>query len=357
MPLRYSGAFSMWVKWIVGVCAALVVATSAAAAQAQVRVDPGTVVVSSDRTDGTTWNHVVPAGADRYLIVALTVGAVALPVPAVTSLTCGGVPLKRLGSISHPSGLRVELWGLLDPPVGTQPIELRLAAEASTVAGSVAYLGVDPDAPTGPVATGEGNGPVASVTVVSVQGSEILDVYGSLTATPTAGQGQMTNWNQRNGLTGASSRRQGSSSVVMSWSHGAATQSWAQAAVSVRARSSPTWPEPGPGPESPPEPGSAPESPPEPPPTDAGAVDADITPPLRTPRRKPAGTPDAGSDARPQDGSGVDPSDGAAGLRRTQLDLGCACDLGGPERSAGGLSWLLLPVLAAALGRRPPARL
>jgi hypothetical protein len=139
-----------------------------------------------------------------------------MPVPAVTSLTCGGTALQQLGAISHPRGLRVELWGLLDPPEGTQPIELRLAAEAALVAGSVAFLGVDPIAPTGPVATGEGDGPVASVTVVSVQGSEILDVYGSLTATPTVGQGQMSNWNQRNLLTGASSRRQGSSSVVMS---------------------------------------------------------------------------------------------------------------------------------------------
>src|SRR5215213_8090419 len=169
---------------IAGLCAALVLAL-AGAAQAQVRVDPGTMVVSFDRTSGTTWNHLVPTGADRYLMVALTVGGLAAPAPAVMSLTCGGLPLQPLGSISHPSGLRVELWGLLDPPMGTQPIELRLAAEAAVVGGSVAFLGVDPDAPTGPVATGEGEGPVASVTVVSVQGSQILDVYGSLTATPT----------------------------------------------------------------------------------------------------------------------------------------------------------------------------
>jgi hypothetical protein len=218
-----------------------------------------------------------------------------MPVPAVTSLTCGGTALQQLGAISHPSGLRVELWGLLDPPEGTQPIELRLAAEAALVAGSVAFLGVDPIAPTGPVATGEGDGPVASVTVVSVQGSEILDAYGSLTATPTVGQGQMSNWNQRNLLTGASSRRQGSSSVVMSWSHGAVTQSWAQAAVSVRARTSPTWPEPG----------SAPESPPDPPAADAGAVamdaravDAEVTPPLPRRTRRVSRMPEAMSCSR-----------------------------------------------------------
>lgn len=347
MALKTSGALGMWVKWIAGVCAALVV-TSATAAQAQVRVDPGTMVVSSDRTDRTTWNHVVPAGADRYLIVALTVGAGAMPVPAVTSLTCGGAALQQLGAISHPSGLRVELWGLLDPPEGTQPIELRLAAEAALVAGSVAFLGVDPTAPTGPVATGEGDGPVASVTVVSVQGAEILDVYGSLTATPTAGQGQTSNWNQRNLLTGASSRRQGSNSVVMSWSHGAVTRSWAQAAVSVRARTSPTWPEPGSAPESPPDPPAADAGPVA---ADAGAVDADITPPLPDAAADTAGIPDAGSDVGSKDGSG-DPTDGAAGLRRTRLDLGCACDLGGPERSSGGMPWLLLPALAAVLARR-----
>jgi hypothetical protein len=354
MALKASGALGMWVKWIAGVCAALVV-TSAAAAQAQVRVDPGTMVVSSERTDRTTWNHVVPAGADRYLIVALTVGAGAMPVPAVTSLTCGGVALQQLGAISHPSGVRVELWGVLDPPEGTQAIELRLAAEAALVAGSVAFLGVDPTAPTGPVATGEGDGPVASVTVVSVQGSEILDVYGSLTATPTAGQGQMSNWNQRNLLTGASSRRQGSSSVVMSWSHGAVTQPWAQAAVSIRARTSPTWPEPGSAPESPPDPPAADAGAVAP---DAGAVDADITPlpDAAADAADAAGIPDAGSDVGPKDGSGIDPTDGAAGLRRTRLDLGCACELGGPERSAGGMPWVLLPALVAVLARRRPRR-
>jgi MYXO-CTERM domain-containing protein len=80
-------------------------------------------------------------------------------------------------------------------------------------------------------------------------------------------------------------------------------------------------------------------------------------PPLPDASAETAGTLEAGSDVRPQDGSGgaSDGSaglDGAAGLPRTQLNLGCACDVGGPARSAGGLTWLLLPVLAAALARR-----
>jgi hypothetical protein len=334
-------------------CAAL--AATAGGAQAQVRVDPATMVVSSDRTDRTTWNHQVPAGADRYLLVALTMGGVPAPVPAVTSLTCGGVALERLGWISHPSGLRVELWGLLEPPAGPQPIELRLASEAAVVAGSVAFLGVDPDSPTGPVATGEGNGPVASVTVVSVQGAQIVDVYGSLTAMPSAGSGQMINWNQRNTIAGASSSRSGSNTVVMSWSHGAVTHSWAQAAVSVRARSSPVWPEPGP----------APELPPDAPPVEAGGVDAGSLPPLPDASPESAVAVDAGGEVGAPDRPGVQPvdgsaspdggasPDGAAMLRRARLDLGCACDLGGDrDRAVGGLAWLLAAALAAFLGRR-----
>ena len=376
---RPSAAIGWMARGLSCLSALAVLGAAPPLAWAQVRQDPGAATSSVAAVDRTSWTHVVPAGVDRYLVVGLTIGGVA-PVPAVQSLTGNGVSLEILGSIAHSGGLRVELWGWQDPPVGPQLLELRLASAASIVAGSVSFADVDPNAPIGPVATGEGEGPVGSVTVVSVQGAQVLDVYGSLEDVPTVGQAQVVNWSERNNITGASSSRSGASSVTMSWSHGGTTRSWAQAAVSLHGRSSPAGPEPG-GVDA----GAAV--------TDAGVAtdslpaagaDADVDSlPAAGADADVDSLPAAGADANslPVDaGLDVDPSppdggstaadasgdtapgeqgDGArpdaARITRRQLDVGCACNL---ERSQGGGSAavLALVVLQALLHIRRRSR-
>jgi MYXO-CTERM domain-containing protein len=356
---RPSAAISWMARGPACLTALAVLSAAPPSVQARVRQDPGAAAVSVTAADATTWTHLVPDGVDRYLLVGLTVGGAA-PVPAVSSLTGNGVSLQPLGSIAHSSGLRVELWGWQDPPIGPQTLELRLAGAASFVAGSVSYADVDRFSPTGPVATGEGDGPVGSVTVVSVQGEQILDVYGSLEEMPTVGQSQTINWSERNTITGASSSRSGSNSVTMSWGHGGTTRSWAQVAVSVRGRSSPV----------PPEPGAVDAAGPA---VDAAGPVADAAGPVAD--ALPAAGADADPlpadarlvvDAPPPDGGSTEadaPGDTAPGAHgdaampdasrivRRQLNLGCACSV---ERSqdGGSAAALALVILQALLGSR-----
>jgi hypothetical protein len=327
------------------VCAAVVAGVSLPQAQAQLRRDPGVVAVSPPPADKAGWMHEVLPGSDRYLVVSLTVGRISSDLPNVVSVTFGGTPMRHLGGVAHRSGVSVEMWGLWDPPLGMHAVQVQLDDVAAVVAGSVSFSGADPAAPTGAVASATGMGPRASVTVISVQGAHILDVYGSLEASPVVGQGQTTNWNRRTSVAGASSSRMGASSVVMSWDHGGASQSWAQAAVSVRAKQQIQLP------------------------ADAGAPmpDSGVTPPDPPPdgaefstKRDgaladgPGGPADAGviEDSGPgETGDNVEPGL----LRRADLELGCACELGRASRGGVGGSfglWVLATVGAVSMRRR-----
>jgi hypothetical protein len=136
--------------------------------------------------------------------------------------------LTRLGS--RGSGTcRSELWGLVAPATGTQPVQVTFSGSPSAVAvGASSFTGVDPQDPTDPFAshTGGGNPPQSlSVSVAIQAGDYTVDVLCSTSSngapSPTVGSLQTQRWRRSTGiLTGVASTQPNVTS------DGRATMSW-----------------------------------------------------------------------------------------------------------------------------------
>jgi hypothetical protein len=348
-------------------CMAGVLAATTATAAAAVEREPGVVFVSSTPTDRSAWAHDVPAGTDRFVVVAVTIGQMLPDNPTVMSLQFAGRPMSFLGAANGLDRVRTELWGLVDPPVGSSGVELRLSASGAVVAGSVSFRGVDPSAPNRAVLTGLGTGTVASLNVPSAAGEYVLDVYAGLDAIPTVGTGQTVHWDERNAVVGASSGRAAApASTVMAWDHGGVARSWVMAAIVLR-------PRPPPPPDAaPPPPDVAPPPPdlatpidqaipsdtavappadgaPVPSPDAAAPVDAGVS---DAPMIRDAADDRAGDmrieqgDAR--DAAGSTDGEDQPGVRKIDAEVGCACDLGGrPDGARGSFALVAFALWAA----------
>jgi MYXO-CTERM domain-containing protein len=323
---------------VLEICALGATLAVAHPARAQVRQDPGVASVAASPSDRDSWNHPVGSGTDRYALVGVTLGPAAGELPTVATVSFAGRAMTFLGGISNGAVVRVELWGLSDPPTGMQPVELRVTRATALVAGSVSFSGVDPAAPASAVFTEIGTSPVASVSVTSAPGEMVIDVYGSPDANPVASSGRTPNWSDRSGVSGACSSRSGSTTVTMAWERSGGSSEWSLAAVSLRARSNSD--------------GGAP--------TDGGAPsDGGAASEAGVPDRVPADGSDGppSLDARPPEGGTADAAAGngdsqidpdATG-RRVEYQVGCSCRL---DPRPPGASPLALLALLALLARR-----
>ncbi|HEU4365568.1 MAG TPA: hypothetical protein VFT13_08910 [Candidatus Krumholzibacteria bacterium] len=192
-----------------------------------------------------TFPHPIGIGIDRALVVGVSTYNAN---KTVASLTYGGTPLTRVGFRDGGSGSddrRMELWMLVDPPIGTADVAITMSGGAKVVAGAASFFGVDALTPTGGFLSAEGNGSLASIVVPSVAGALVMDVLSvagdAATAGVGAGQSQMWNlWSQSNpgSVVGAASIEPGAAAVTMSWNL-ASTTYWVIGAVSLRPAPSP----------------------------------------------------------------------------------------------------------------------
>jgi hypothetical protein len=365
-----SGAARLLVACVAGAIAVL--GAQGAPAAAEVERDPGVVFVSSTPTDRSAWAHDVPAGLDRFVVVAVTIGQMVPDSPTVMSLQFAGRPMTFLGAATGITQVRTELWGLVDPPVGSSGVDLRLTGSGAVVAGSVSFRNVDPAGPTRPVVTGLGTGTVASVVVPSAAGEYVVDAYGGLDAVPTVGAGQSVHWDERNAVVGASSGRAGvPTSTVMAWDHGGVARAWVMTAIALKPRPPPP-PDAAPPPQdmaAPPADAAITSDGNVAPPADAGIVvpapDATTAPDVAavdssTPTvADAAGAADRPADARvmpgPDAGAAGDAASGDGGedpaVRKIVAEVGCACDVAARRKGPGAAYGLVALGLWAARRR------
>jgi hypothetical protein len=183
-----------------------------------------------------SWDHTVSDGSDKILVV--TTGLHSNSGAVVTGVTFNGSSLTRKAVLNFYYAEEVQLWYLLEPPVGTYRVEVSysrwhygLEARAST------YTGVNPYRPFSNVATGGGrNAGPAAITVPSGPGELVIDglAYqngGVIAADP----GQAERYNQRDAQNshGASEKAGASPSVTLSWAL-QNSDTWAMAAASLR---------------------------------------------------------------------------------------------------------------------------
>lgn len=102
-------------------------------------------------TSTTTWSHTVGAGSNRVLLVGVRARSFGGTI-AVSTLTYGGVPMtfhqSMNANLSGGSWFQIEVWKMVDPPVGTANVVL-IAASSYDDACAVAlsFTGVDQTTP------------------------------------------------------------------------------------------------------------------------------------------------------------------------------------------------------------------
>lgn len=187
-----------------------------------------------------TFAHTVGVGMDRVMIIGVSVFNAN---KTVTSLTYNGVALTRLGFLDGGTGSndrRMEMWRMINPPVGTANVSVTFSTSAKTVIGVASFFGVNTTTPNGAFVSNEANTNLATLNVPSATGELVIDcmaVQGNA-ATATVGAGQFQLWNdysRNNGgaVVGCASTEPGAATVNMSWSLSSADY-WVIGAVSLK---------------------------------------------------------------------------------------------------------------------------
>ncbi len=243
------------VRSAIGVVALLVVLPPAGlcggSAHAQLVIDNTTF----SSGDGTTlsYAHTVSPGDNRLLLVGVEVHA-HTNVESVkwgSGSSCGAVcdpahcqcGLTQVGTVTDgDNAVTVQLWKLVNPPVGTGDVAITVPSSHRMVSGATSFFGVDPHTPLGSAAkTSADTGGAAAVEVLSKSGGIVLDAvattFDEALAVAGAGQTQLyvatvsAGSGAAEGIAGGGSTAPGAPTVIMSWS--LSSPSWAIIAVPV----------------------------------------------------------------------------------------------------------------------------
>jgi hypothetical protein len=208
---------------------------------AQAAVDQSSSATAN--ASSLSWSQTVGKGANRLLVVGVSIRNANNP---VSSVTYAGNALTLLQARNNDDGsVRVEQWYLLAPPSGTANVTVNLGnGGGKVVGGAVSFSGVDPVAPfrrpvsTGSTGTGTTNPAIGDSSGASelVLSTVATDGDAANTLTATAGQTQM--WNRAYGtsggdVVGGASTAAGTAGLTMGWSKGKNSK-WALAAVAIK---------------------------------------------------------------------------------------------------------------------------
>ncbi|MBT8078127.1 MAG: sulfatase-like hydrolase/transferase [Gammaproteobacteria bacterium] len=179
---------------------------------------------SSSAANSSTysWTHTTGSGADRLLIVGVSLVSGS---NSVSNVTYGGTSLTQWATESSAFPVTAEMWYMIAPPAGAATVEVTLANSGFSAAGAASFDGVDQTAPLGTAVAANGSGAAASVNVASSAGNFVFDVlsWAAIDGTATAGTSQTEYFNDgvlvRNGgsIYASSSSEPGAADVEMSW--------------------------------------------------------------------------------------------------------------------------------------------
>jgi hypothetical protein len=199
--------------------------------------------VSSGVTAGSrlTISHTT-SGADRLMLAGVSMNNNNFE--TVSSITCNGVPLTYVNSQTQADDARVEIWKLVDPPVGTHDVVITFSAAVTryAVAGVATFTGVDQTDPLGPFVGASATSISANLSVPSASRELVLGVFSCETcnsvtfSSPAAEQ-----WNllAGNGIEiGSGLMIEGAGPQVTINASLGTSDHWAMAGVSIRPGSS-----------------------------------------------------------------------------------------------------------------------
>ncbi len=94
---------------------------------------------NGDGTSNITWSHVVGFGANRFMMIGISIRVVTI---SVLSVTVGGQSATFLRSDVQGAEVRAEAWYLISPESGSRTITVILSGTCKASGGSVSYSGV-----------------------------------------------------------------------------------------------------------------------------------------------------------------------------------------------------------------------
>lgn len=205
-------------------------------------------------TFATIPNYVTPAGTNRLMIVGVSISTQGNAGSSITSITYGSQPLTQIASASTEANLlRVEMWQLSSPTVGTATITITGTKSGGNgnklgvVAGVITLTGVELTSPirsssanTSTLVTPACTTGTACVAVSSSPTDFVLDtlaIAGGMTATTPAAQ--TSAWNVASGgggqdVKGVASYRTGTAGTV-TMSETTTATAWTIGAISIKA--------------------------------------------------------------------------------------------------------------------------
>lgn len=208
----------------------------------------GSSTRSTNNGNALSWAHTVGAGANRLLVVALSLRHTGAQ--AATSVTYNGINLTQSIVRTNNNNARVELWYLINPPSGAANVAIAWSgASTRAVGGAMSFNGVDQTTPLEDPEGAIGNstvGSAVSITVTtSMRNAWVIDAVASRTAlNMTAVAGRVQQWNITTGggnggrVVGAASTRGPialPSAVTMNWTAaGGGTPAWAIVGAGIR---------------------------------------------------------------------------------------------------------------------------
>jgi len=231
---------------VLGAFGLLFVVLAAPYLRAQVAVDATTsAAITRAGTGNLTFTHTT-AGANRLLLVGVSINITRAPTTTVSGVTYNAVALTLVGA-HNDAGLtrRVELWSLLSPAAGTNlPIVVSVTIPGGftegVTAGATTFTGVDQTVPLGGFLSADGAaGANSQLDVPSVVNGMVLDTLATDgTQTVTVPGPQVSQWNLNSannanpGVRGTGSSRAGAPSVPISETF-SGTSNWSLGAVSI----------------------------------------------------------------------------------------------------------------------------
>jgi len=150
---------------------------------------------NGDGTSNVTWTHVVGSGANRFLIIGVSIRTVTI---SVSSVTVGGQSATFLRSDVRDPDIKGETWYLINPDPGSKTITVTLSGTSKASGGSISYSGVDQ---TNPIdnhlsTSYEGVTPSISLTTTVNNDWVFANLAISGTATIVDGNGQVHRYYQ-----------------------------------------------------------------------------------------------------------------------------------------------------------------
>lgn len=206
--------------------------------------------VSQSTSVDLSFAHTVLAGDDRLLLVGLAFNPNAPASVTANTVTYAGQSLTKLDDEERinatSDSVRVELWYLKNPPVGSDNVVIDLASspDLSTpqMAVAVNLTGVDQTTTFGTSVSADGTDNAPTVAASSASGEVVVDIMAQNPSTGigpnfTAGAGQTEiSQGQISSFGGAMSYEAGAGTTTMSWTSDSAAAShlWAIIAVPVK---------------------------------------------------------------------------------------------------------------------------